>query len=453
MSYRIVVVDDDLMSLKSVKTLLEGQDMLVSCLRSGKDLLKHLEKNNPNIILLDILMPDMDGFETYSAVRELEEKKKKNPTPVIFLTGENNSEVERRGLKEGASDFIRKPVDRDILIKRIVNTVDNYKKIEALTEEATLDKLTGFLNKAAGTKRIADLCSGQDGALMLLDLDNFKLVNDLFGHDMGDRVLVALSNVVRHNVRTDDVVSRIGGDEFMIFFPGLSKEGAVASLTERLNQQLTNAAIALMGPDHGIPLGISTGVAFTPSHAKDYDTAFHYADTALYRAKNNGKHGYAIYEPMEYASENLEDLELELVRTAQILSERGERKGALLLGKEAFCQNYRFIIRFIERYGGVATRLLISLNFVDNHVPGQEMLETFANMLKTKLRNSDIIFQSRPTQYFIVLPLLSEEDSPKVIDRLTKAWENVPEYEGITFKYAISVVELSKDSNKGDKKI
>ncbi len=440
MSYRIVVVDDDLLSLKSAKALLDDQDMLVSCLRSGKDLLKYLEKNTPDIILLDILMPDMDGFETYRAVRDYEEKEKKPPTPIIFLTGENNSEVERRGLSEGASDFIRKPLDRDILIKRIANTVDSNRKIETLTEEATLDKLTGFLNKAAGTVKIADMCSIQEGALILLDLDNFKLVNDLFGHDMGDSVLVAFSNVVRHYVRSDDIVSRIGGDEFMSFLPKLVTEEAVASLADRLNNRLAKEAEMLMGENHGIPLGISIGAAFAPFHAKDYNKLFHYADTALYKAKQNGKHGYAIYELEDCVVDDDENLEMELARVSQILGERGERKGAMILGKEAFSWNYRFIIRFIERYSAVASKMLISLSSVDLGVPAREDIEEFTKILKNNLRSSDIIFQNRPNQFFIVLPLLSDEDSPKVLERVVNSWQKIPGHEHLQIKHSMSQV-------------
>ncbi len=212
MGYWVVVVDDEPLSLKNAKMLLGGEDMRISCLRSGGELLTFLEKNNPDLILLDVIMPEMDGFATINAVRQFEKEARRAWTPVIFLTGENDSEIERRGLKEGASDFIHKPFDKDILIKRITNTIESARKIENLTEEATLDKLTGFLNKARGTSRISDLCSSNSGALMLFDLDNFKLVNDLFGHDMGDKVLVALSNIIRHHIRTNDVVRRIGGD-------------------------------------------------------------------------------------------------------------------------------------------------------------------------------------------------------------------------------------------------
>lgn len=450
MDYWIVVVDDEPLSLKNAKMLLGSQGMKVSCLRSGTELLKFLEKNEPDLILLDVLMPEMDGFETISAVRDYEERVGKRKTPIIFLTGESDSEIERRGLREGASDFVHKPLDKDILISRITRTIDSDRQINNLTQEATLDKLTGFLNKASGTAKVSELCSREQGALIIFDLDNFKLVNDLFGHDMGDRILVAFASVVRRNIRSDDVASRVGGDEFMVFFPKLCEEYAVSSLTERLNSQLMTEADALMGADHGIPLGISAGVAFAPGHSSDYQVLFQYADTALYKAKQSGKHRYSVYESEMGQILGTDDLEHEISRIAQIMEERGSRKGALLLGKDTFSWNYRFITRFVERYDAVATQILFSLSDKENGIPSSAVTDKFATILKNNLRKSDIIYQNRPYQFFVALPLLGEDDKDGVIGRISKAFLKEPESGGVEISYASKLI---KKDNYGKRDI
>ena len=391
MAYNIVVVDDEPLSLTNAKNILRANGMHVGCLRSGADLLNYVEKHTADLVLLDILMPGMDGFETYRALRQFEDKAGRPRVPVIFLTGEDNNETERRGLRAGASDFIHKPFDEDILIKRINNTIINSKTIESLTEEATTDRLTGCLNKAAGTERVSGLCRDTEGALMILDLDSFKLVNDIYGHDMGDRVLVAFADVLRNNIRSEDLICRIGGDEFMGFFAGLTGAAEVASFEGRLKLQFQAEAERLMGADHGIPLGVSIGVSFASEEHNDYQILFQYADSALYEVKRNGKHGFEIYDPLKAKEESGEDLERGLEDVVQIVSERGEGRGALLMGQDAFAWNYRFIVRYASRYGGDVTRMLFSLDSDEKGVIFTEMVSEFGNVLRQTLRKTDIV--------------------------------------------------------------
>ena len=446
MDYRIVVVDDEPFSLTNAKNLLRARKMRVDCLRSGRDLLAYVEKHTPDLILLDILMPEMDGFETYRALRQYEDRAGKPQIPVIFLTGEDSNETERRGLKAGASDYIHKPLDEDILISRISNTIENTRTIESLTEEATQDRLTGFLNKTSGTDKVSGLCRKSDGTLLIMDLDSFKLVNDLYGHDMGDRILVAFAGIVRLNVREDDVICRIGGDEFMGFFPNMTEEGAVASLADRLNEQLSKEAARLMGENHGIPLGISIGAASVSADVNDFKILFQYADSALYEVKRNGKHGYRIYDPEEEFADTEEDLDRDLENVVRIVTERGDGRGALLLGQEAFSWNYRFIERYLMRYGGEAVRMLISLSSEEKGVLFSEIVSEFGKVLKNVLRRTDIILQWQQNRYFVVLSQLTEKDVPRTIERITEAWKAAGYTDRIRIQYAISI--LKKDHYK-----
>ncbi|MBR3305922.1 MAG: diguanylate cyclase [Lachnospiraceae bacterium] len=421
----IVVVDDEAISLKNAKMLLGGGNMRVSLLRSGRDLLTFMENNSPDLILLDIMMPEMDGFETYDALRRLEDSKRMRHIPVIFLTGDRDSETERRGLRAGASDFVCKPFDKDILLERINNTIANSRTIESLTEEATVDQLTGFLNKAGGTKRLVDVCEGRSGSLMILDLDNFKLVNDLFGHDTGDRILEAFSDIVRLNTRDDDVICRIGGDEFMTFLTGVARDSSLISFTKRVNEQLMARAERLMGSDFGIPLGVSTGAVMVPRYGRDYKNLFQLADAALYRSKQNGKHCCCVHSE-ELLPELLagDEMVVELARVTQIVEERNESGGALLLGQESFSIAYRFIMRFNARYGGNALRLLIVLSTeaIEDRNLLERTVSAFSDILVKCLRKSDIILQVKLNRFFLLLPELSTEHAPGVVERIKNQW-------------------------------
>ncbi len=420
----IAVVDDDALCLTNARKLLNSRGMKVSCMRSGKDMLKFMEKNEPDLILLDIMMPEMDGFEALKRLREYEKNQDRLPTPVIFLTGDEDAETEKRGLSEGASDFIRKPFDREILVSRISNIVKNSRMLEDLAEEASTDKLTGFLNKSSGTEKISALCEKNTGALMVLDIDSFKLVNDLYGHDMGDRVLGAFADIVRRSIRENDIASRIGGDEFMLFLGGVVEISSIEALVNRLNVLLTAEAEKLMGEEFGIPLGISVGVVLVPEFGTDYSVLFQYADSSLYRVKQGGKHGYEVYSSqIEDTEDSDSDLGRELIRVTRLVEERGAGRGAMVLGQDAFSANYRFIIRFLKRFKSKACKLLFAIDAKCGETPLSDAVMCFEEILREHLRRTDIIFQSRQNRFFLLLPEMEQEAVEAAVGRVMAEWE------------------------------
>lgn len=421
----IVVVDDVQLILTSAEEILKRAGMRVSTLSSGKELLSFMEDNTPDLILLDIIMPDMDGFDTYRALREYEEKTGRRQTPVIFLTGDDNQETERRGLKAGASDFIHKPLDEGILIKRINNTIMNSKAMEGLIREDTLDKLTGFYSKSSGEERISGLCKEADGALMIMDLDNFTQVNDKYGHDVGDKMLVAFAGVVRRNVRAGDVLCRAGGDKLMVYFPNLMRKEAIESLSHWLNELLMKEADSILEKNHGIPLGISIGAAIAEAKENDYQLLYRLADRALYRAKRNGKHGYVLYDSESIEEDSTELMEQELSRIEHTILGCEDEAGAVMLPQEAFYRNYRYTQKLMSRCGQPVSRILFSLSVnekAEGKVDLNEAVSEFGKILKDSLENTDTLLLWEQSMYFAVLPFITEEEIPGVIERVTNEW-------------------------------
>lgn len=302
-------------------------------------------------------------------------------------------------------------------------------KIETLTEVASLDDLTGFLNKSKGPERIEEICKTSEGSLILFDLDNFKLINDLYGHDMGDKVLKVFADIVRANTDGDDILCRIGGDEFMMFSQHIRDERAISDFTDILNRQLIAECRKLIGDSFDLPIGISLGAAFAPVHSNEYARLFRYADASMYRVKQNGKHGYSIYDPEVSDEDEKEDLDSELIKLTQIMEERGTAGGALLLGQEAFTVNYRYIMRYIRRYGKKADKAVISIVLKDNSYDIHAVASEFATLLQKMLRNSDIIYQNRPDEFFLLLPEMGYSISD-VMDRIIRAW-NETEYKEV----------------------
>lgn len=437
MVYDIVVVDDEPVCLEQIKGMLSSEDMKVACLRSGEQLLRYVEKYTPDLILMDILMPGMDGFDTYIELRKFEDHAGRQHTPVIYLSAEDNEEAEEMGLIFGASDFIVKPANKDVLVRRIDNAIRSKKKIADLIEEATQDKLTGFFNKAKGTERVAKLCSRKTGTLAILDLDSFKLVNDLFGHETGDEVLKAFSNVLRKNTRETDTICRIGGDEFMVFYEDLTDERVLNTMCVKLNKQLCLEADRIMGVDNGIPLGISIGAVMIPEQGREYEALFAMADSALYKVKQNGKHGYTIYHEEDMNAQHEENSLDKLERIEKILEERNSKDGAYILGKEAFTVAYRLVVRLYRRYGGCAALLLFDLEAEEENkgLLFTEAVTVFGSILEKKLRMSDIVMQNSSHSFFIMLTECEEPDIENALVRVTKAYNETKYKDAIKLQY------------------
>jgi len=331
-----------------------------------------------------------------------------------------------------------------ILYAFLTSYNQNTRTIENLTEEAMLDKLTGFLNKAGVAARMPELCRTETGMLAILDLDSFKLVNDLYGHDTGDRVLVSFSNIVRQNTRADDVLCRIGGDEFLIFCRNVTDVKVIAGLAKRLNEQLAAECRRMMGPDFVIPVGVSVGAVAVPKQGTDYRSLFPLADKALYQVKQNGKHGYAVYDASLSADGADQGLDGELARITQILGERGEPGSALWLGQDDFTSVYRFMLRSMKRSGGCAEKLLFLLSGGDDETALPDLADRFGAVLRDVLRAQDAIFQSKPAEFLVLLP--GCEDAERVTQRILDAWQETPHHERCTLTYVSEPVRFRGSS-------
>lgn len=211
MKKHIMVVDDSRFNLAVAKDALEGQ-YTVTCVSSGIEALKSLEENTPDTILLDIIMPGMDGIET---MKRIQKRVWGADIPIIFLTGETDNEVEAECLALGAQDFIAKPFFKPTMLHRIARILE----LEDFKRAAKMDALTGTWNRKYFEDHVQSYLNnaGEVGAFFMLDIDNFKRINDTYGHLTGDELLVRFSKVLSSVSRQDDLVGRLGGDEFAIF--------------------------------------------------------------------------------------------------------------------------------------------------------------------------------------------------------------------------------------------
>jgi diguanylate cyclase (GGDEF)-like protein len=301
----ILIVDDELPNRKLLEALLRPEGYLTVCAASGAEALDLIAADAPDLILLDVMMPLMDGFEVVALL-------KANPAtssiPVIMITAHIDRGARVAGLSAGAEEFLTKPVDRIELWLRVRNLLrlkafadflrDHAQVLEEQVRARTLelhqlahyDGLTGLPNRRLYYETLERMLSeaARSNALvavLCIDLDEFKIVNDTLGHACGDELLRQFSNRLVECVRVRDTVGRLGGDEFSLILP----LGDGPDSASRIANAIAETLLAPFDLDgHRVSVRASIGIAICPVDATEPDTLIKFADAAMYRAKQAG---------------------------------------------------------------------------------------------------------------------------------------------------------------------
>lgn len=292
--FSILVVDDAPENVMLLSLILKDLGKVSSAL-SGREAIDKALENPPDLILLDIQMPELDGYDVIGALKG--DPRTEN-VPVIFVTGLSDDGDEEKGLKLGAIDYITKPYKPAVVIARVRNHLrlrEYAMRLEQLNEElerlATTDALTSAYNRRYFMSKLEEEVKRvrrykRPSSLMMIDVDHFKKINDTFGHDVGDHVLIALVKLLEEQVRQLDTVARIGGEEFAILMPETSEEDALI-LVNRLLDAARAAAITVA--DNTVRFTISIGCTEFDADTVDGEGILKMADMALYDAKRSGR--------------------------------------------------------------------------------------------------------------------------------------------------------------------
>ena len=294
----ILIVDDQDANVRLLEQMLReaGYRCVTSTMDPHAVCALH-RANHYDLILLDLQMPGMSGFEVMEGLKEIEMD---NYLPVLVITGQPAHKL--RALACGAKDFISKPFDRMEAETRIHNMLEVrllYKQLEqqnrTLESLALHDALTGLPNRRLLMDRLflAIVHARRNShtmAVMYLDLDGFKQINDTLGHDAGDTLLRLIAARLLGAVRQEDTVARVGGDEFVIVLLELS-DVHVADLVSKVVQAVSQPYSI---QDRNVSMTASVGVSVYPRHGGDVETLMKSADMALYEAKRSGKNDYRI---------------------------------------------------------------------------------------------------------------------------------------------------------------
>ena len=284
MSAHILVVDDNEVNVELLVAILASEHYVVSTATDGFKALAKIAAEKPDIILLDVMMPGLDGFEV---CRLIKADPMMADIPVIMVTALSAVDDLVKGFEAGADDFVNKPFDGLALLARVRLQLRRKRDYAYIREQALVDPLTGAFNRryfGAHAPRLAARCRAahESLAVLMIDVDNLKQVNDAHGHPAGDRVLKQVVARVTSAVRPSDLVARMGGDEFVVLMPETGLDAGL-QVGERLRGRIGDT------PVEGTTVTVSIGVAASrPDLEEELEATLQRADAALYEAKRAG---------------------------------------------------------------------------------------------------------------------------------------------------------------------
>lgn len=296
MADKILIIDDTELMREMLSAIVIELGVEVVTAATGKDGLIAALEHSPTLILLDVILPDIDGFKVCAALKK---DYRTSDIPVILVTGlEKDEEAESKGLELGAADYIMKPLKPLVVQARVKTQLDLATRTKALadankelTQLAMTDTLTGCFNRryfmnAADMELSRMKRHGYSVVVAMVDIDHFKTVNDTYGHEAGDDVLKEVARCCDETVRYEDTVGRLGGEEFAILLPVADAAGA-SGVLERVRMAIADMSFHSRGKDFGVT--VSIGLSELSQADMSIDDGLRRADDALYSAKKQGR--------------------------------------------------------------------------------------------------------------------------------------------------------------------
>ena len=293
----ILVIDDDIVFASYIKNILESKGYLVIVAHNGKRGLELIYELSPALVFLDVKLPDITGFSILENINKI----KSNHMFVTIMSVDDSKENRAKAYDLGAFDFIKKPLDADILVSFVRNRLV-FK--EALELSIVTDELTQLYNRKYMNTQLEFLIEqfekrGEEFSIAIADIDFFKRINDTYGHIVGDEVLKGFSNLIMSAKREEDILFRFGGEEFVLVMPNTTKNTAF-SIMERLRKIVGKQPFK--GNDQSFYISFSSGIAEIDHQNKHPKALIEQADQALYKAKSSGRNQTVLFTKEEQIS-------------------------------------------------------------------------------------------------------------------------------------------------------
>jgi len=289
--HKILVVDDSVVFRNQMEGLLKNLFYTVYSVAHGEEALNMLQTHQDiSMMITDYNMPVMDGLTLVYETRKLYNK---NDLCIIALSSNNDENINALFLKGGANDYIKKPFSKEEFYCRIHNSIEAIENIQLITNYANRDFLTGLYNRRYFFEHMQKYIQNNNNekfAVVMIDIDSFKSINDKYGHEVGDEAIIHLSEILSSNTNHRDLVARFGGDEFCVVLKNINRFSAL-DIMQRIISKVQNSPIEIQ--NKLLPFSVSAGISIY-NEDDGFDEAINQADMMLYKAKQNGKNQVMI---------------------------------------------------------------------------------------------------------------------------------------------------------------
>lgn len=460
----ILIIENKLEEVQMLTAALEIEYKL-SFSGSEEEAITFLQHKIPDLILVENNEPQVSVIKLLQYIKRADELTR---VPVIVLTDGEDELLEEKCMKAGASDFIFRPCTKVGICCRVKRVLElehmkrNLKvemsrksaEIDEMRDMAKRDPLTRLWNRVHAEEMINEFLSERRncGTLLMIDMDNFKEINDSYGHIVGDEILVEFGHTLRALTRQDDIVCRLGGDEFVVFLKDVYSHAVIIEKVEQIIVTLEKR-IVVPGADQHV--SVSTGIAVSPMDGRTFNQLYQNADKSLYYVKQNRKGSYHFF-----SEEGMEDNRIALKKNTQVdlehlrsfIQEVGYKKGAYQVEYDGFKKIYRFIARCIGRTKQEVQTVLFTLHNQEGRLPDVQDLvfsmDNLKNAVHESIRRGDVATNYSSSQFVVILMDSSFEDADMVARRIREKYSQLQHYHPeIGLDYDIQTVSTAPSSN------
>lgn len=445
-----------------IRTILVANYEVVT-VNQGREGLAMIDKELPCMVIMGTEFADMTGGELLD---QLKQRKELDKIPIMVIADCESPEMEEEFLNRGVSEYLKWPIQSNVLYKRIERCMDwkhlqksleeqvlskvlevEEKKAEveyqrSLTEKAGRDPLTGLLTRNGAMQRINAILDQQSyGSFCMLDMDNFKSVNDIYGHMEGDKLLIRFANILKKTAIGNEVIARIGGDEFVIFLQDNMSRHEILLYANKMMRAVQKGIIS---PGKLVKISVSMGVSLASQDGLTFEELYENADKALYYVKNAGKNAVRFYKEPKKKKNGQRNTCTTLKSIKQKIREREEMAGSYMVDYTSFENIYRFMERNIDRDKREVQCVLFTIDGLDAETTKREVVKEEMSYLEdaitSSLRKGDVSTMYSATQMLVLLMDVDRKNATSVVNRIVTEYHKQSQDERLNIVYEMDAL-------------